>query len=227
MTDRNQITVEEIVIFELKASSVVLNVSVKGTSYFADDVAIKKAKEVSALVDAFKELGIPEDEVRLTNVIADSQSGIISKTSSAKYYLTVKCRDLDKLADALAIVTGGKNCELHRLDWQFRTDREKKLEEIAKVFSAAKETGECIASALGVVIEGVIDSKFEGFTVPDAQPGIVSNTAYLKMNTVASESSRARVDAEPSLPSGQWQKQGFKAKVIFQVGSKTATTQNS
>lgn len=85
MTDRNQITVEEIVIFELKASSVVLNVSVKGTSYFADDVAIKKAKEVSALVDAFKELGIPEEEIRLTNVIADSQSGIISKTSSAKY----------------------------------------------------------------------------------------------------------------------------------------------
>jgi uncharacterized protein YggE len=153
ISDPGRLTVEEAVLREVKASSAVMHVTVKGSSYFAADVAMKKAKEVSALLDAFRELGILESDVRLKNVVAESESGILSKTSSARYNLSVKCRDMEKLSDALAIVTGGKSTQLHKLDWQFLENREEKLESIRRAFSAAKETAACIAEALGASMD--------------------------------------------------------------------------
>jgi uncharacterized protein YggE len=219
-TDKDRIVVTETLHYELKASSAVLHVSVKGTSYFADDMAMKKAKEVSALVDALKELGIPEQEIRLKNVVADSQSGIISKTSSAKYHLSIKCSELEKLSEALSIITNGKNCELHKLDWQFIEDRQKKLEYLSKAFAAAKETAECIANSLSIVICGVHDCSFDEFIFYDYDHGS-GTPAVMKANISADYEtlSMARKSAAPSLPAGQWQKQGIKARVVFLVGN--------
>jgi len=216
--DRDRIRVTETVFYELKATSAVLHISVKGTSYFADDVAMKKAKEVSTLVDAFKELGIPEHEIRLKNVLAESQSGIISKTSSAKYYLSIKCDDLEKLSEALSVVTTGKNSELHKLDWQFLEDRQKKLEHLGKAVSAAKETAECIAHSLGVTIEGVHDCSFDEFIEYDFDVGPSPATLHSRANMAAKYEalSMARTVA-PSLPTSQWQKQTIRAHVVFLV----------
>jgi uncharacterized protein YggE len=222
--DKDRIVVTETVFYELKASSAVLHVSVKGTSYFADDMALKKAKEVSSLVDALKELGIPDEEIRLKNVVADSQSGIISKTSSAKYHLSIKCRELEKLSEALSVITNGKNCELHKLDWQFMEDREKKLNYLSKAFTAAKETAECMANSLGIAIAGVNDCGFDEFIVYDydhgpGAPQVMAMKSNISPDYESLAMSRNR--AAPSLPSGQWQKQGIRARVVFLVGNDT------
>lgn len=231
---RDRIVVEEMVTYELRASSAVLSVSVKGTSFFADDAAMKKAKEVATLIDALKEVGIPEAEIRLRNVVAESQSGIISKSSSAKYQLSVKCADLERLSETLAIITSAKNCELHKLDWRFSDDREVKLKQLEQVFSAARETGECIAKSLGVQIEGVQDCIFEEYIICDDHYAPTQSVGMVKKMSTASASdfeeaplfSRMRAAGPVPLPSGQWQKQGIKARVIFHV-SKNGSSENN
>ena len=223
-TERDLIVVEESVVYEIKASSAVLHVSVKGSSYVADNMALKKAKEVSTLVDALKELGVPEEEIRLKNVVAETQSGMISKTSSAKYNLTVKVRDLEKLSEALSIVTSAKSCELHFLDWKFKEDRQKKLEYLGKVFAAARETGECIAKSLGVSISGVHNSTFEETALGDNEAyfgwgrGAVGLASKQNVSPDYESMSRSR-GAAPQLPVGQWQRQAIRARVSFQIES--------
>lgn len=219
--ERDKIVVEEVIIYELKASSVVLHVSVKGSSYIADDMALKKAKEVSTLVESLIALGIPEQEIRLKNVVAETQSGIISKSSSAKYHLSIKLRDFEKLSETLSAVTSAKSCELSSIEWKFREDRQKKLENLAKVFASAKETAECIAAALGVTIKGVHHCSYEAFAEQSMEfgRGAKFGNMYSMQNTTPDyESLASRIGSAPSLPSGQWQRQCIRAHVIFEAG---------
>jgi len=218
--DRNQIVVEEDIIFEVKARSAVLQISVKGSSYIADDMALKKAREVSTLVDALKEMGISQTDIRLKNVVADAQTGLVTKTSSAKYFMSVKIIDLDKLSEALSVVTSSKNCELHKLSWQFDEERALRLDYIAKAFAAARESAECVARTLGVNIEGIYDASYIDFVVPDDYiPNMPSNIRRSAASLPADSLERARGAAPaPALPTGQWQRKCIRAHVVFAVG---------
>jgi uncharacterized protein YggE len=222
--DHGRLIVEETILIEVKASSAVLHVTVKGSSYFAADEAMKKAKEVSALLDALRELGIPEHEIRLKNVVAETESGILTKTSSARYNLSIKVRDMEKLSDTLGIVTGGKNVQLHKLDWLFLEDREVKLDCIRRAFAAVKQTAESIVVALGASISAINDCSYTEFTVTeqDYGPRAIGTGAEMmsKMNTVRQYEVAT---PGPELPAQQWQRQGVRAKVVFQVRMNAAT----
>ncbi len=220
-TQLGKLTVEELAVQEVQASSAIMHVTVKGSSYFASDVAMKKAKEVESLLEGLTALGIPEKEIRLKNVVAEAESGILSKSSSAKYNLSIKCRDMDKLSDALAVITGAKNVQLHQLDWQFREDRKSKLDLIRKAFQAAKETAESIAAAVGADITAVTECSYAGFIEKEMEqwkiPADYARASFGMCNTSRSNYETSPTPPVPNLPSHQWRKEGISAKVTFLI----------
>ena len=80
---------------EIFADRADLFVSVKGSSLVSGDQAMKKAKEVSQLVEALTNFGLSPEAVHLQGVHIETASGTLLKSSSATYRLKIKCEKLD------------------------------------------------------------------------------------------------------------------------------------
>src|SRR5215467_3521517 len=102
---------------EISANHADLFVTVKGSSVFSGDQAMKKAKEVSQLVEALTSFGLSPDAVHLEGVHIETASGALLKSSSAIYRLKVNCEKLDQLAEILDIIASQKNAALERIKW--------------------------------------------------------------------------------------------------------------
>jgi uncharacterized protein YggE len=139
---------------EIQASTADLMVTVKGSSLVSGNEALKKAKEVSQLVDALTTFGFGNEMIHLQGIHAESSSGTFLKSSSAIYRLKIRCEKLKQLADLLGIITSQKNTTLEYIDWKYADDeaRERVLEHaIAK----AKAKAQKVSAALGVSILGI------------------------------------------------------------------------
>jgi uncharacterized protein YggE len=104
---------------ELDADSADLTVVVEGSAVFSGAEAFKKAKELRALVDSLKEIGIAEDRVKLRSVEINSQSFALIKTSSAKYVASIKAVSVELLPATLSAVASQKETKLSRLKWNY------------------------------------------------------------------------------------------------------------
>src|SRR6266542_5488819 len=115
---------------EISATPADLYVTAKGSSVVSGGEAMKKAKEVSQLVDELTRFGIPADNIHLQGVHVETSSGALLKSSSASYRLRVRCDALDQIAELLDIITSQKNAALDRIDWKYPEDeaRERGLE---------------------------------------------------------------------------------------------------
>src|SRR4026207_952149 len=89
---------------ELSATLADLFVTVKGSSVVSGDQALKKAKEVSQLVEALTSFGLSPEAIHLQGVHIETSSGALLKSSSAIYRLRIRCEKLDQLAELLDIV---------------------------------------------------------------------------------------------------------------------------
>src|SRR5512139_2908100 len=94
---------------EIFASHANLYVTVRGSSIVSGNEAMKKAREVSQLVDALTRAGVNPEAIQLQGVRLESASGTILKSSSAVYRLKVRCEKLDQLAALLDIIAEQKN----------------------------------------------------------------------------------------------------------------------
>jgi uncharacterized protein YggE len=141
---------------EIFADRVDLFVSVKGSSLVSGDQAMKKAKEVSQLVEALTSFGLSPEAVHLQGVHIETASGALLKSSSATYRLKIKCEKLDQLAELLDIISSQKNTALERVEWKYseETAREQAME---IVLAKAKAKADKIANSLGVKLLGVYD----------------------------------------------------------------------
>jgi len=141
---------------EILASHADLFVTVRGSSLISGDQAMKKAKEVSQLVDELTNFGISSENIHLQGVHVESTSGTLLKSSNATYRLRIRCEELDQIADLLDIVASQKNATLERLDWKYPEDeaRERGLE---SALVKAKVKAEKVAASLGVKLLGVYD----------------------------------------------------------------------
>jgi uncharacterized protein YggE len=141
---------------EIFADRADMFVSVKGSSVVSGDEAMKKAKEVSGLVEALTSFGLSTEAIQLQGVRIESSSGTLLKSSSATYQLKIKCEKLDQLADLLDIISAQKNASLERILWKYpeETAREQAME---KALEKAKSKAEKIANSLGVKLLGVYD----------------------------------------------------------------------
>jgi len=141
---------------EIFADRADLFINVKGSSLVSGDQAMKKAKEVSQLVEALTSFGLSPEAVHLQGVHIEMASGALVKSSSAIYRLKVECERLDQLAELLDIISAQKNATLERIQWKYPEEaaREQTME-IA--LGKAKVKAEKIAGALNVKLLGVYD----------------------------------------------------------------------
>jgi len=149
---------------EVEASWADLFVTVKGSSLVTGSAALTKAREVAALVAALGGVGVPEADVRVEDVAAHVESGLLVKSSSATYTLKVRCAKLDALADVLGAITSQKNVRFDRIAWGYPESDE--LGTRWRVDCATRATARArqIADALGVKLLGV-----HRFVEPDLQ----------------------------------------------------------
>jgi uncharacterized protein YggE len=141
---------------EISANRADLFVTVKGSSLVSGDQALKKAKEVSQLVEALISFGLSPEAIQLQGVHIETASGMLLKSSSATYRLKVKCEKLDQLAELLDIIASQKNATLERIDWKYpeQAAREHSME---TALANAKSKADKVAKSLGVKLLGVYD----------------------------------------------------------------------
>lgn len=141
---------------EIFATHADLHVTVKGASIVSGNEAMKKAKEVSQLLEALKQAGVKEEAITLQGVQVETASGALLKSSTASYRLKIRCEDLTKFAEMLDVIASQKNASLERVVWKYDEEeaREKMLQ---MVIEKAKVKAGKVAASLGVKLLGVYD----------------------------------------------------------------------
>jgi len=175
---------------EIFASHANLYVTVKGSSVVSGNEAMKKAKEVSQLVEALTKFGLSPDAVQLQGVRIETSSGALLKSSSAMYHLKIKSEKLEQLTGLLDGIAEQKNASLERIEWKYPEDaaRERGLE---AAITKGKERAEKVAVSLGVKLLGVYD--FMENTFDEERPPMPFQAMEMSMKA------RAAAPAEPSL----------------------------
>ena len=175
---------------EIFASHANLYVTVKGSSVVSGNEAMKKAKEVSQLVEALTKFGLSPDAVQLQGVRIETSSGTLLKSSSAMYHLKIKSEKLEQLTGLLDVIAEQKNASLERIEWKYPEDaaRERGLE---AAITKGKERAEKVAASLGVKLLGVYE--FMENTFDEERPPMPFQAMEMSMKA------RAAAPAEPSL----------------------------
>jgi uncharacterized protein YggE len=147
---------------EIFASHANLYVTIRGSSVISGNEAMKKAAEVSQLVEALIGFGLSPGAIQLQGVRLETASGALLKSSSAIYRLKIKCEKLDRLADIMDIIAEQKNATLERIEWRYPEE-----EALQRGLEAAIEKGkakaEKVAEALGVKLLGVYEFMENAF----------------------------------------------------------------
>jgi uncharacterized protein YggE len=164
-------------------------VTVRGSSVVSGNEAMKKAREVSQLVDALVRFGIPAGNIHLQGVSVETSSGVLLKSSSATYRLRIRCEKLDQIPELLDIISSQKNVLLERIVWKYPEEaaRARLLE---AVIQKAKEKADKVAASLGVKILGVYQFTENAFD---------EETPYPQFQAMAKRASGPAGDTEPSL----------------------------
>ena len=174
---------------EIFASYANLFVTVRGSSVVSGNEAMKKAREVSQLVEALTSFGLSPEAVQLLGVHIETSSGTLLKSSSATYRLRIRSEKLDQIADLLDIIASQKNAVLERIEWKYPEElaQERGLE---SAITKGKAKAEKVAAALGVKLLGIYE--FMEGTFDEERP-IPFRAEAMMMK------SRAAVADEPSL----------------------------
>ena len=175
---------------EIFASHANLFVTVRGSSVVSGNEAMKKAREVSQLVEALASFGLSSEAVQLLGVHIETSSGTLLKSSSAIYRLRIKSENTEQIADLLDIIATQKNAILERIEWKYPEEsaQERGLE---SAITKGKAKAEKVAAALGVRLLGVYD--FMEGTFDEERPPMPFRAEAAMMK------SRAAMADEPSL----------------------------
>ena len=193
---------------ELAANGADLHVSVVGESFFTGSAALKKAREVAQLVADLKAAGIDEAGVHVESVHVKAASGLLSRSSSARYHLRIECRKLDSVADALAAVGSQKNAELQSLRWKYDDGPDARDRWLDAATRRAHDKARRVAANLRVHLAGVhsfseqfLDPEANDLTLAPQSAGLVRRKARLTGDDLGLEVSHLkrvvmRVEAE-------------------------------
>jgi len=178
---------------EIFASLANLYVTVKGSSLVSGNEAMKKAREVSQLVEALTRFGLSPDSIHLQGVRIETASGTLLKSSSAIYHLQVKMEKLDQLTGLLDIIAEQKNASLDRIEWKYPEDeaRERGLE---SAIAKGKAKAGKVAAAMGVKLLGVYD--FMENTYDEERPPMPYQAMEMSMKSRAAMADQPSLDME-------------------------------
>lgn len=147
---------------EILSSHADLFVTVRGSSVVSGSQAMKKAREVSQLVEELGRAGISPEKIHLQGVHIETASGGLIKSSSAVYRLRVRCDDLEKIPALLDILGSQKNAILEHIEWKYPED-EARQRVLEAALAKAKVKAEKVAAALGVRLLAVYDFNENNF----------------------------------------------------------------
>ena len=178
---------------EIFASHANLYVTVKGSSLVSGNEAMKKAREVSQLVEALTRFGLSPDAIHLQGVRIETASGTLLKSSSAIYHLKVKTEKLDQLAGLLDVLAEQKNASLDRIEWKYPEDeaRDRGLE---SAIAKGKAKAEKVAAAMGVKLLGVYD--FMENTFDEERPPMPYQAMEMSLKSRAAMADQPSLDME-------------------------------
>jgi uncharacterized protein YggE len=169
----------------LEAERAELRVVVQGSSLITGRAALRKAKEVSKLVQELALVGIGEGQIRLEGVQAEVSSGLLGKSSSASYTLRIHCDDLEQLADVLGAVTQGKNARLEQIVWRYPDSAEQQAVWLGQCIARANTRAFAAAAALGTRIVGVHRLSEERLDEESPQRGAPQFAAISRARTAS------------------------------------------
>jgi len=163
-----------------------LLVTVQGSSLVTGRAALKKAKEVRALVEELERVGVSSREIHLLSVQAAVSSGLLSSSSSATYRLRIRCGDLERLPEILGAVTAAKNAHLDQVVWRFPRSAEQQARWLAAAIAWANVKANAAADALGTRVVG-IHRLIEEAREEDDRPGRLGGGVMLARARAPSE----------------------------------------
>ncbi|MFN8606049.1 MAG: SIMPL domain-containing protein [Vulcanimicrobiota bacterium] len=140
---------------ELEADKVDLYFQVQGSSWVSGRAALTQAREVSKLVADLITAGVAESDIELLNVRAEVSSGMLGKSSSARYSLKARCHQVDALDALLGAATASKNVVLESLRWGYPRNEEADLQRAESALSRALARAGRMARALEQELDGV------------------------------------------------------------------------
>lgn len=188
---------------EIFASHAHLYVTVKGSSVISGNEAMKKAREVSQLVDALMRYGLSQEAIQLQGVRIETSSGTVLKSSSAIYRLKIKTEKLEQITELLDIIAAQKNTTLEQIEWQY-PEEEARDHGLEAAISKGKAKAEKVAAALGVQLLGIYDFVENAFDqempVPFAAQammksrGVVADEPSLNMEVQHSKTIHVNVE---------------------------------
>lgn len=132
-----------------------LLVTVQGSSLVTGRAALKKAKEVSALVEELERCGVGLEDVHLDSVQAAVSSGLLGSSSSATYRLRIRCSDLERLGAILGAVTTARNTHLDQVVWRYPRSAEQQARWLRAAIAWANTLATSAAGALGTRLVGI------------------------------------------------------------------------
>lgn len=153
---------------ELRATGAQIIVRIAGQSFFTGNEACKKAQEVADCTAALKRVGVTEDDITLASVTTEIETGILSKTSSAIYHLSVRVTAMEAFGAALSAISSQKNAKIAGMSWHYLDLKETKAATLQNAVRASKAAATQIAVALGTNVSAVHKLSYE-FTGIDTE----------------------------------------------------------
>jgi uncharacterized protein YggE len=178
---------------EIFASHANLYVTVKGSSIISGNEAMKKAKEVSQLVEALTRFGLSPEAIHLQGVRIETSSGTLLKSSSAIYHLKIKSEKLEQLAALLDILAEQRNAALERIEWKYPEEaaRERGLE---SAIAKGKAKADKVATAMGVKLLGVYDFMENAFD--EERPPMPFQAKAMEMRSLGAVADQPSLDMD-------------------------------
>jgi uncharacterized protein YggE len=199
---------------EVAADKADLRVTVSGTSFVTGTQAFEKAREVASLVQALDAVGVPQSEIHLEGVTANTSAGALLKTSQASYRLRIRCIDLDRLGDILGAITAQKHVDLQELQWGYPDGETMQEDWLHLCIARANRKAALIAKGLGVRLLGVQDFS-EHFSGPE-ESGAHTLSDTRMMRSRASEPPRV-TSKELGLDIAHVKKVEMLVRVVYRI----------
>lgn len=140
---------------EVAATGADVALTLSEAKFFSGTAALQQAGEVRKLVEALVAVGIAETDVGIASVHVKTSKGMLLKSSSATYGVSVRCREPNKVAAVIDAIAGVKNCTLGHVAWRYEVPDSVRNGWLATCVQKARGAADAMAQALGAHVSYV------------------------------------------------------------------------
>jgi uncharacterized protein YggE len=215
-----QVEVTERWIEDVPATGAKLLVFVSGTKLFTGEAALEKAEEVRTLIEHLERNGAGEGDVALRSVSIEVSKGLLGKSSSATYQLSIRCSDLVNLPSFLDVITGQKSCCLNHIEWEYEGIEEKRHQWLRSCVRKARAKAAVMAEALDASLAGISTCAERSLGEPSI-PGDPDRPWFgVTPSAFGAQAASVRASVSSSLGSGELapaKKMGVEVRAVWSI----------